>query len=420
MLIRLKNLFLLIILTFFIGCSLNKENPLESVSAGRTTPNSPFPENNAGSQSLSLNFNWIADSSAVYDFYLDQTNPPRTVYQKDIVSKPIFVSGLDYGKTYYWQVVSKYSDGTLLEGPIWEFTTLNESFIDNGFVNGYALFLDYVQTNSPNQVKVLFHVQDLKGNGITNLFADNYIIYEDSQPLSVSEAELQINKVDGIPFTIKTVLMLDNSASLQTNIDQIRDVALNFINNLQPNEEIAVYKFSDKIKLLNDFSSDKNILAAALNNYVMGTESTDFYGAVKTGTSLVNDYFGPDQIIRGALVIVTDGKDTQGSNTLAQAVNAVNNKIVFSVGLGDEIQTEILEKIGTAGFFNVADVGILEAKFDTLRQKIFGLANSYYLLNYHSPKRGNYNHTITITVKDNAHNGDNSFITGIYSSNGFL
>ena len=421
MLFRLKKLLsILLALAFLFSCSFDKPAPTESTISGKTVPNTPKPINNAVSQPLVMNFNWTGDSTATYDLYLDTQNPPQILKIKDITSKPVFISGLDYSTTYYWKITARYSDGAKVDGPTWKFSTLDQSSSNPYTGNGYALFLDSIQTALPNLVNVVFQVQDLNGNGITDLKADNYEVYEDSQILSPSESNIQIKRKGAVPYTIKTVLMLDNSTSLKNEIDSIRNTAIKFTNSILPNQEVAIYQFSDTIEKLTDFTSDKNLLYSALTKYALGKESTNLYGAVKQGVANWNDDFSIDEIIQGSMIIFTDGKDTQGSSKLADAINAVHNKIVFSIGLGDEIQPEILNAIGTAGYYPITSINQLEAQFLVIQQRIIDYSNSFYILSYNSPKRGNLNHILTVRIKDNPHTGDNSFITGNFNSGGFV
>ena len=351
---------------------------------------------------------------------MDTKNPPEIIYVKDITTKPIFVTGLNYGTIYYWRVIAKYSDGSVVDGPVWKFMTLDKSSSTTPTTgNGYALFLDSLTVAKPNIINVIFQVRDLNGNGITNLKLDNFEVYEDSQPLSISESEMQINPTASVSYSIKTVLMLDNSTSLKNEIDSIRNAALSFINNILDYQQIAVYEFSEKITLLTDFTSDKSVLDAAIKSYALGVESTNFYGAVKKGTTLWNDTYTYSQILQGAMVLITDGNDTQGSSTLADAVNAVHDKVVFTIGLGEELQQEIMDAIGTAGYYQIENIDQLDLQFKIIEQKIKDYSNSFYLLTYKSPKRGYNDHILTIRVKNNPHAGDNSFITGSFNSGGF-
>ena len=71
------------------------------------------------------------------------------------------------------------------------------------------------------------------------------------------------------------------------------------------------------------------------------------------------DIFTTTQVQQGFLVILTDGSDTQGSYTLSEALTARGNKNVYTIGLGNEIDPDVLRELGNAGFFQIADVSKL-------------------------------------------------------------
>ncbi len=382
----------------------------------KTIPHSPSPANNAQDQLLVLTLDWTAENVSKFDIYFDTQNPPQVLLVSDVGDQPVVLTQLDYGTVYYWKVVSKLSDGSTVHGPVWNFTTLHRNIPTS---NGYALYQHDIDTSPPSNVHVLFQVTDLTNRGISNLVVNDFEVYEDGQPLSPSESELQVSKYTQVPFKLRTVLMLDNSTSLQTQIDQIRIAAENFVRNISAEQEVAIYQFSEYPELLRDFTNNKDSLIATLQKYQLGFATTNLYGSVIEGASRWEDRYSINDILQGTMILFTDGRDTQGSSTLAAALSAVHNKVVYTVGLGSEIQPDILDAIGTAGYYPITDVNQLQTQFQLIQNKILDYANSFYQLEYKSPKRGNFDHTLTIRIKDNPHIGDNSYITGTFNSGGF-
>ena len=118
----------------------------------------------------------------------------------------------------------------------------------------------------------------------------------------------------------------------------------------------------------------------------------------------------------GFLVLLTDGSDTQGSSTLEEALSARGDKNIYTIGLGNEIDPAVLRQLGNAGFFPLTNVSELAEQFIEIQTEIALLADSFYWLNYLSPKRGNKDHTLELSVKDNQ---INSTIQGNFNSNNF-
>lgn len=415
----IKIIFPILIAILINRCTFEGTVPTQSESnlpVNKLMPNSPKPEDKSINQLLVLTLSWESEEANKFDIYLDKNNPPLILIANDITAKSIIVTNLEYNTTYYWKVVAKFNDGRKIEGPIWSFTTIPQTYPT---FNGYAMKLYKIETEIPNLVHVMFQVLDLNGEGVSTLTQQDFEIYEDGEPISPTESELDVKKRSEVPYKLRSVLMLDNSTSLRNNIDEIRNAAASFINQIVPQQEIAIYQFSENPEMLINFTSNKDSLLTALQKYQLGYATTNLYGAVIKGASLWNDSFSMNEIVQGTMIIFTDGKDTQGSRTLAEALNAIHNKIVFAIGLGSEIQPEILNAIGTAGYYSISEVNQLSARFSEIQESIVNYANSFYLLSYKSPKRGNNSHSLTIKIKNNPYSGDGSVIISNFNSSNF-
>ena len=416
--IKPTKLFIVILLVAAVSsCTFDKSSsPTTSNIVSSSVPNTPSPGSGSLNQFLFVTLKWECDNATEYDVYIGETNPPLIKYTTT-TNKSYTTPLLKYNVQYFWRVVAKLNDGTISSGPIWNFTTLQSSSTSG---NGYALLLNSIQTSVPHNVNVTFQVVDLAGTGVNTLNLSNFEVFEDYLPLSLAESELNVDHHSTVPNQIRTVLMLDNSTSVQGDIDKIRTSAKAIVNGIRPNQEIAVYAFSDKYYLLQDFTNDVNSLINAIDNkFTAGVKTTDFYGAVVFGTSLWKDEYSITKILQGCMVIISDGNDTQGSTSLADAMHAVHNKLVFTVGLGSEIQPEILNALGTGGSFSIGQENEITKQFSVIEQSLIKAANSFYDLSYKSPKRGSGNHTLQIRIVDNQFTGDESSIFTTFSSSDF-
>jgi hypothetical protein len=134
----------------------------------------------------------------------------------------------------------------------------------------------------------------------------------------------------------------------------------------------------------------------------------------------MQDSFDINNIVQSAMIVFTDGKDTQGSSTLSAATSAISGKKVYTVGLGTNIDPVILGMLGTAGFYSITNVSDLSSTFLLIGQELNQFANSFYWLRYRSPKRGNFNHTLTLQILNNKNVGAGSFISDNFNSGGFF
>lgn len=405
----------------FTACTFNSPSDPTEFS---TKPVNPSPQNNSTNQSISLRLSWDAFNATRYDVYLDTQNPPQTLVANNITSRSYDATILSSNTKYFWKVVAKNATGEVA-GDVWNFTT--GTSINPG-ETGQILIKYKMGTERPNFVNMIFQVVGYDGIGIGGLTKADFDLTEDNMPVSVSESDYVINRKADVFDTLRVVLMLDNSTSLAPNIQQIRATASKFVHDLvnttvdgkKLNVEVSIYTFSEQVTKLCDFLKDKDRLFGVVwDNYALGKASTNLYGAVITGASKWTDVMTTDKIRQGVMIVFTDGSDTQGSRTLADALTAITNKKVFTVGLGNEIEPPILERIGTAGYYQINDISELESKFQDVQKQILDYINSFYVMKYSSPKRGNFDHLLRLKIKNNPNTGMASYIEGYYNSYGF-
>ncbi len=283
----------------------------------------------------------------------------------------------------------------------------------------YALTKHLLETELPCFVNIMFEVTDSDGRGVPNLVTSDFIVEEDGQPVSPTESAMTVKNKDGIAYRVKTVLMLDNSASVGSNLNEIKSSAINLVNNIVSQQEIAIYVFSEEAVMLQDFTSDINTLTTAINSISLGYATTNLYGSIKTGVSRWDDFYSTQAIEQGFLIVITDGSDTQGSSTLQSALDEIGDKKVYTVGLGSEQDENALQQLGTAGYYSLENFSELSDQFKEIQDEIISYANSFYYLYYMSPKRGDNIHSLKLSVKDNVSFSANANIVGEFSSSGF-
>lgn len=272
----------------------------------------------------------------------------------------------------------------------------------------------------PSYINVMFQVTDMRDSGIANLQASDFMVYEDSMPFSPTESFPVIRKRENIPYTLKTVLLLDNSLSVGDNLDEIKSAAVTLINNISRKQEFAIYKFSETTELIIDFTRDVPALTEAINSIELGGPTTNLYGAIITGVERWTDYYSLDSIQQGFMIALTDGSDTQHSHTLEEALDAREERRIYTIGLGPEIDPSVLNELGNVGNFVIDDVSDVVEKFNEIQHKIISWANSFYWLNYMSPTRGDLEHTFKLAIVDNENRRSTGYIEEIFSSNGFF
>lgn len=266
-------------------------------------------------------------------------------------------------------------------------------------------------TTLPGKVSILFKVSDLQGNPISGLTADQFTIYEQGRnddcfnTISSSESLARISPNSQV-FNNNTLLVLDLSNSvLQGSLDELKTASISFINNVIPTPEteafkMAIYWFDgeDELHLLNDLTSSATELTAAIDGItqdISSDPSTDLYGAVIKSTDRAEDLIqenSQNSIIGAAsIVLFTDGTDQASrfsEDAALRAVNEANRNIsFFTIGLGAEIDAEVLADIGKTASVFAGNKEELEATFNQISQRVAEQANSFYLFEYCTPKR---------------------------------
>jgi len=97
--------------------------------------------------------------------------------------------------------------------------------------------------------------------------------------------------------------MLDTSASSQEKLRLIQQAANAFVEQLQAADRVKVISFDDDVRDRNDFTSDRAVLRAAINDTRPG-KGTKVYDAMELALNTVRRIQG-----RKAIVIFTDGVD---------------------------------------------------------------------------------------------------------------
>lgn len=302
---------------------------------------------------------------------------------------------------------------------VYDYATSDKNYILR-FTDRYHQFQLYnIVASKPGFVDVMYAVTDASNRGVDDLNNLDFVLREDDAGISASESFRHVQKVNQIPFEIKTVLMIDNSISIVNDLELVKQAALKFVRKVRANQQIAVYVFSDVPTLLQDFTNDTLKLQTAINKIAPGYPSTNLYGSLLTGLSRWTDQFTLTRLTQGSLIAFTDGNDTQGSSTLSQVLAARGSKKVYIIGLGNEITPSVLNQISyPSGYISILKAGQLEETFNQIQADIVRYSNSFYWLNYMSPKRSG-THTLAVSTSGNTNLTATGVASGSFSASGF-
>jgi len=292
----------------------------------------------------------------------------------------------------------------------------------------------------PSKISIFFKVTDENNNPVGYLTEDNFVIYEkginDSCPRTISnfEAARKISGREQI-FTHTTLLVLDLSGSvLQQSLPQVKEAANAFIEQIvpplpDPSIALGIYWFDGEDVLhelepvTSNLSDLKNAISGITQN-ISTDNSTDLYGAVikadAKADGILAQYQAADITAAVSVVLFTDGEDRANrypKQTAYDAVNGSPNEISwFTLGVGNEINVQDLQRIGRNGFSQVASIDQLTNVFKQIGLQINSEANSYYFFEYCSPIRNGSNNGLIIEAYEGNEVG---FIQATFDATGF-
>lgn len=293
------------------------------------------------------------------------------------------------------QLVSVYLDGKLikeLKNPPFSFpydfganpsdrilevlavTVSGEKFRQT--VNSYHA--DDSHTVNVMQVVAPVVVTDRRGNYISGLKQEDFIILEDGTPQEIS----YFNSSGQSSFHL--VLLIDISSSMKDKIADVKDIAKIFLRQLMRSEDKAqIVFFNHDVFEDGDFTSSVDDLDKSLS-VAFPFGATALYDAIAYSVKLMKSIIGQNIII-----ILSDGEDNSSAidpYTLMKQVER-SNSVIYSIGRqmeGYNQYQDLLKKISTSSggmpffFSEIEDI-------KTLYQKIRSDIQAKYILQF-SPK----------------------------------
>lgn len=172
-------------------------------------------------------------------------------------------------------------------------------------------------------VNVVATVTDSEGRYVIGLRAEDFTVEEEGIPQQV----VHFTQDSHIPVSMGIVL--DTSASMMRRIETALAAIERFVSTLHEEDDVFFATFADKVRLVQDLTSDRTKLSRALlEARPMG--GTSLYDAVLASL---------DRVARGrhekrVILLVTDGSDTASGRTLDDALDAVQESRVLVYGLG--------------------------------------------------------------------------------------
>lgn len=148
----------------------------------------------------------------------------------------------------------------------------------------------------------------------------------------------ELSRIDkNSKVTIKNLLLIDNSGSIISALDDIKESINVFIDSRQSNEQIAIYSFSESLYRLCDFDDRASVLKDAVNQMQpIGTTSmNDSLIDVANMIDNIKDFYKENESTIYNIILFTDGQDNSSRAGFNDLIEKLEDKSVFVVCSGD-------------------------------------------------------------------------------------
>lgn len=246
--------------------------------------------------------------------------------------------------------------------------------------------------------EVVLHatVVDDAGRLFTSLDRSAFSVFQNGQPEAISSF-----RREDVPVALGIVV--DNSGSMRDKRGKVNQAVLNLVRASNQQDQVFVVNFGQTPYLDQDFTSDVNLLQAALHQ-VSSRGSTALYDAVVAS----NTHLRAHPILeKKVLLVITDGQDNMSRETLQDAMRKLQSSkgaTLYAIGLtegqnmsksGRDALRELAASTGGVAFFpQTLD------EVDEITREIAHDIRSQYTLTYNpGPRIGTGYQTIHVEAK---------------------
>ena len=252
----------------------------------------------------------------------------------------------------------------------------------------------------PGSMTMSVSAVDENGKPFPGLDPSSFNAWINDSALIVKELRTE---TDRQPASV--LLLVDASGSMDGEPIEQAKIAINeFIAVLEPNDEVAVMTFSSGVNLVQDFTSDRGSLDAAITDIAL-TNDTALYDGVTAAAARMADL----PVSRKIIVLLSDGLANVNQDARDASIQSASESGVsfIAVSLGANTDREYLSELTSASGGNLIEA----ATPAELRQAYTSLAfaiRSQYTLVMDVPR--SIDRTVAGTLKVHViHRADNAF-----------
>ena len=175
-------------------------------------------------------------------------------------------------------------------------------------------------------VEVYATVTDSRGHYVDDLNAGQFTILEGGQPKPVFAFENHTSSVS-------VALLFDSTGSMDTALPSLKSAALQLLDELRPEDSVAVYGFNDRVTELQPYTTDK----VAANRAVLRTHAAGTTALYDALLRVNHDMAG--RAGKKVILVFTDGDDNASMLTADAAILRAKGRgiPIYTIAEGDAL-----------------------------------------------------------------------------------
>lgn len=226
-------------------------------------------------------------------------------------------------------------------------------------------------------------VTDPRNRFVTDLDKGDFSVYEDGvlQEISVFSRE---------DLPLRTVLLLDTSASMDEKLGMAQEAAIRFVGALKEEDLTQVVEFGSRAHIIQPFTADGGEIGSAIRMTQAGG-TTALYNALYI--SLKKLERRRNDVRRQAIVVLSDGEDTSSLVTFDQVIELAKETdvTIYTISLrrdsakrtknfseAEHVLKRLAEETGGQSFFPKA-LAELESVYDRIARELKSQYNIGYV-----------------------------------------
>ncbi len=173
-------------------------------------------------------------------------------------------------------------------------------------------------------VEVYVSIFDRKGIPVDDLKQDRFLVLEDGQPQPLFSFEAASD-------ALSCAILIDTTGSMRESLGSVRNAVSHLLDQMRPDDAVAMYSFNTSLTKLQDFTTDKSAARRALMQTRAGGE-TALFDAISKASHEIAGRPG-----KKALVLFTDGADNASHLVPDAAIKraATTGIPIYAIAEGD-------------------------------------------------------------------------------------